>query len=197
VEGNLFADSRPVVGAKLTLERDSEDASGGPRRQSVVIMMVVNGDGPAMQMASGNPNDASAVSDGQGDFRFTDVPPGTWVVKSRTRGYERWTSTPFKVGVGHDVDLGTHRLHKGASLSGVDATYDPESSGRSMFGPDALIMLRDEVGGMVDIAMTTADGRYNFKDLAPGTYTLTHGSYTSEALVITAGEQRNHDLPKE
>lgn len=197
VVGNLFANDRPMVGASLSLERDTSGEENAPRTQGIAIMMVDNGDGPVMEMASGNPSDASAVSDGKGDFRFVDVPAGNWVVKCRAHGFERWTSDPFTVGEGKDVDLGTHRLQKGASLSGSDASYDPDSTGRSMFGPNSLIMLRDEAGGMVDICMTGEDGRYSFKDLAPGSYTVTHGEYTSEVLEIQAGEQVNHDLPKE
>jgi len=197
VMGNLYAEGRPKVGASLTLERDTTGQENAPRTQGIAVMLVDNGDGPVMEMASGNPNDANAVSDGQGDYRFVDVPAGNWVVKCRANGFERWTSAPFTVGEGKDVDLGTHRLQKGASISGADASYDPESTGQSMFGPNVLIMLRDDSEGMVDICMTGSDGRYSFKDLAPGSYTVTHGDYTSEILEIQAGEQLNHDLPKE
>lgn len=197
VSGNLFAEGRPMVGASLSLERDTTGQENAPRTRGIAIMMVDNGDGPVMEMASGNANDASAVSDGKGDYRFVDVPAGNWVVKCRANGFERWTSAPFSVGEGKDVDLGTHRLQKGASISGADATYDPESTGRSMFGPNSLIMLRDDADAMVDICMTGPDGRYSFKDLAPGSYIVTHGDYTSEILEIHAGEQLNHDLPKE
>ena len=197
VVGNLFADDRPKVGASLTLERDTSGEENATRTQGIAIMMVDNGDGPVMEMASGNASDASAVSDGKGDFRFVDVPAGNWVVKCRANGFERWTSDPFTVGEGKDVDLGTHRLRKGASISGSDASYDPDVTGRSMFGPNSLIMVRDAEGGMVDICMTGEDGRYAFKDLAPGSYTVTYGEYTSEVLEIQAGEQVNHDLPKE
>lgn len=196
VVGNLFADSRPMVGASLSLERDTTGQENAPRTQKIAIMMVDNGDGPVMEMASGTPGDASAVSDRKGDFRFVDVPAGNWVVKCRAKGYERWTSDPFTVGEGKDVDLGTHRLQQGASLSGADASYNPESTGRSMFGRNSLILLRDAADGMVDICMTGEDGRYFFKDLAPGSYTVTYGDYTSEVLEIQAGEQVNHDLPK-
>lgn len=196
VVGNLFADNRPMVGASLSLERYLTDQEGVSGRQNIAIMVVDNGGGPVMEMASGNPNDASAVSDRKGDFRFVDVPAGNWVVKCRAKGFARWTSDVFAVGEGKDVDLGTHRLQKGASLSGADASYDPESTGRSMFGLNSLIMLRTPSGAGIDICMTGEDGRYSFKDLAPGSYTVTHGDYTSEVLEIQAGEQVNHDLPK-
>lgn len=198
VLGNLFADGAPLPGATLTLAADTSGEEGGMRTRGMAIMMVDDGDGMNVEMASGNPNDASAVSDSDGDFRFTDVPPGKWVVQCRAAGYERWSSDPFTMHEDGTVDLGTQRLVKGAVLRGTDLSYDfdnPDTS--SMFGMASILQLQDEKGETLDVSLTRSDGTYRFADLKAGTYILQRGSYTSEPITLSAGEDKTHDLPKE
>lgn len=198
VVGNLFAEGRPLAGATLTLVADTSEEEGATRTRGMAIMMVDDGDGMNVQMSSGNPNDASAVSDSDGDFRFTDVPAGTWKVESRARGYERWSSDPFTVHEDGTVDLGTQRLVKGASISGADLNFDAESQQTgSMFGMSSILQLQDEEGETIDVGLTRSDGTYRFADLKAGSYTIQRGSYTSDPITLSPGEQKTHDLPKQ
>ena len=198
VVGNLFADGRALAGANLTLETASSGEEGAPRTRGLAIMVVDNGDGPNVEMASGNPNDASAVSDSDGDFRFTDVPAGQWVVQCRARGFERWSSDPFTMHEDGTVNLGTQRLVKGASLRGQDLGFDAEAASNSgMFSANSLLQLQDESGEVLDVTMIGGDGSYQFKDLKAGTYQVQRGAYTSEPIEVGAGEDKTHDLPKE
>lgn len=198
VVGNLFAEGRPLPGATLTLVADNSEEEGATRTRGLAIMMVDDGDGMNVQMSSGNPNDASAVSDGDGDFRFTDVPPGTWKVECRARGYERWSSDPFTMHDDGTVDLGTQRLVKGASIHGTDLNFDPDNDQTaSMFGMASILQLQDENGETIDVGLTKSDGTYRFTDLKAGTYILQRGNYTSEPIQVSGGEQKTHDLPKE
>jgi hypothetical protein len=59
------------------------------------------------------------------------------------------------------------------------------------------VQLRDDQNGIVDEALIGPDGSYRFRDLKAGNYIVQRGEYTSEAIEIRAGEQKNHDLPKE
>lgn len=196
IVGNLFGGDGPMVGASLTLSRDTGDEEG-PQRRGIAIMMVDNGEGPAVELASGNPNDATAVSDGEGEYHFQNVPAGTWKVNCRARGYERWSSEPFTVGEGGTVDLGTHRLMKGASLEGTDLGFEPSASTGGMMSMNSLVQLRGEDNDIVDVALIGPEGGYRFGDLKAGNYTVQRGSYTSENIEIRAGEGKTHDLPKE
>lgn len=199
VVGNLFADGAPLAGATLSLAVDTGAEEGsGPRTRGIAIMMVDDGDGMNVEMASGNPNDASAVSDSDGDYRFTDVPPGNWVVQCRARGYERWTSQPFTMHEDGTVDLGTQRLVKGAVLRGTDLSYDAENPATaSMFGMGSILQLQDEEGETLDVAIAQSDGSYRFRDLQAGTYRVQRGEYTSDPVTLSAGEEKTLDLPKE
>jgi len=42
-----------------------------------------------------------------------------------------------------------------------------------------------------------SDGSYSFEDLAPGSYTLSRGDFTSEVLQLSSGQQMTLNIPKE
>jgi hypothetical protein len=197
VTGALMGSSKPVAGASLTLVPYQEPGAEGAPRQRVAMSFVVmdGGGGTAMQMDSGNPNDATAVSDGDGVFHFTDVPAGTWVVKSKASGYESWESQPFSVREGGDVNLGTQQLMMGASISGRNgAAASNASSG--MIDMNSLLRLQDEEGRPLEMAMLNPDGTYSFKDLPAGKYRVICGDFESDLLDLAAGQQMTFNIPK-
>lgn len=196
VSGALFGNSKPVTGASLTLLTYQEPgAEGAPRRMAMSFVVMDGGGGTAMQMDSGNPNDATAVSESDGVFRFTDVPAGTWVVKSKALGFESWQSDPFTVREGGDVNLGTHQLMTGASIFGRNlAAGSGNSSG--MIDMNSLLRLQDENGRPLEMAMPNPDGTYSFKDLPAGKYKIVRGEYESDLLDLAAGQQLTFDIPK-
>ncbi len=199
VTGSLFANSKPVPGASLTLASYQDPDEEGGEQTMVMSFVVVSADndgGGAMSMDTGNPNDATAVSDSDGEFRFTDVPSGTWVVRSRARGFESWESDPFTVGEGVDVNIGAHQLMPGASVSGFNLAADTNRRG-GMFSMDDMLRLQDENGEGVEMGMGNPDGSYSFKDLPAGKYKIVRGDYESEVFELSPGEQMTLDLPKE
>jgi|FLOH01.1.fsa_nt_gi hypothetical protein len=196
VTGTLFANSKPVPGASLSLTTYQEPGKGGSTRRVGMIMMVSSGGGGAMSMETGNPTDANAVSDSDGVYRFTDVPAGTWVVKSRAAGFEKWESEPFSVGDSGELNLGAHQLLSGASISGRNLASQPGGND-GMFDMNSLLRLQDENGQQLEMAMGNPDGSYSFLDLPAGHYKIVRGEYESEILNLSSGQQMNFDLPKE
>jgi protocatechuate 3,4-dioxygenase beta subunit len=197
VSGALFGNSKPITGASLTLKPYQEpSAEGAPRRRVAMSFVVMDGGGgSAMQMDSGNPTDATAVSDSDGVFHFTDVPAGTWVVSSKARGFESWESDPFTVGEGGEMNLGTHQLLMGASISGRNlAAESGNNSGR--IDMSSMLRLQDGEGASLEMAMSNPDGTYSFKDLPAGKYKIVRGDYESDVLDLAAGQQLTFDIPK-
>lgn len=197
VSGALFGNSKPVSGASLTLKTYEEPNADGAPRQRVAMSFVVmdSGGGSAMQMDSGNPNDATAVSESDGVFRFTDVPAGSWVVTSKASGFESWESDPFTVGKGGEVNLGTHQLLMGARIFGRNLAAD-SAKNSGMIDMNSLVRLQDENGRPVEMSMPSPDGTYSFEDLPAGKYKIVRGDYESDVLDLAAGQQMTFDIPK-
>lgn len=195
VSGTLFANGNPIVGASVTLGTFAEEGQG-QQRQVRIGFVVSGGIGGGFGMDSGNPNDATAVTDSDGVYRFTDVPAGNWQVNTRATGFEKWKSDSFAVRAGADVNLGAHQLLPGATISGRDLAADPNPE-MGRFDMNSMVRLRDENGGNAGSTLASSDGTYSFADLAPGSYTITRGSFTSEPLELSSGQQLTFNIPKE
>jgi protocatechuate 3,4-dioxygenase beta subunit len=195
VSGTLFANGNPIVGASVTLSTVAEEGQG-QQRQMRVGFVVSSGPGGGFGMDSGNPNDATAVTDSDGVYRFTDVPAGNWQVNARATGFEKWKSDSFAVRAGADVNLGSHQLLPGATISGRDLAADP-SPEMGRMDMSSMVRLLDENGGNAGMTFASSDGTYSFADLAPGSYTVTRGSFTSEPLELSSGQQLTFNIPKE
>lgn len=196
VTGSLFANGQPVVGASVTLSTVSEEGEGQQQRVQIGFVMSGGPGGGGFGMDSGNPNDASAVTDADGIYRFTDVPAGNWQVNSRASGFEKWKSEAFAVRAGADVNLGSQTLMPGASISGRDLAADPNAE-MGMINMSSMVRLRDEDGASAGMTIAGSDGSYSFEDLAPGSYTLSRGDFTSEVLQLSSGQQMTLNIPKE
>lgn len=195
VSGTLFANGNPIVGASVTLSTVAEEEQG-QQRQVRMSFVMAGGPGGAFGMDSGNPNDATAVTDSDGVYRFTDVPAGNWQVNARATGFEKWKSDSFAVRAGADVSLGAHQLLPGATISGRVLAADPNPE-MGRFDMSSMVRLSDENGGNAGMTMAGQGGTYSFADLAPGSYTITSGTFTSEPLELSSGQQMTFDIPKE
>jgi carboxypeptidase family protein len=127
-----------------------------------------------------NPPDSGRVeiTDAQGFFVFSDVPPGKYVLFARHRGYLAQTyqqhesfTTAIIVGPGFESENLIFGLRPGASISGVvaDESDDP------IRHADVMLFHQIFAGGrrrtlQVRRANTDDEGHYRFSHLNPGTY---------------------------
>ncbi len=123
----------------------------------------------------------TVTADDQGSFRFASVPAGRYRLTGRAKGYLPATYLDhegFGSAIVTGVGLNTHglqlKLNRDASISGhiVDETGEPvERAGVTLYRefPQA-----GEAQGVRRIrnAVTDSSGKYEFIDLAPGTYFL-------------------------
>lgn len=143
----------------------------------------------------GGPASTSVPVDGSGRFAFEEVPPGEYVVRISAPGYAPWTSAKFALAQEQAHDVGTGRLTSGGIIKGFNRRVTP--SDEPNVGPGAFLLLNDASGNNAGFAQTAADGSYEFRDLAPGTYVvLAPPDFNSEPIEVKAGQTVNFDVPK-
>jgi protocatechuate 3,4-dioxygenase beta subunit len=163
---------RPVAGAEVAL---LQAAAGDPLAR--------------LREARSRPHPPAAATDAAGRFEIKTLPPGTFDLTVRARGFAPLTVPGLAIPAGKGVtDLGTVQLAPGSSIHGVvadsqgepvaDAEVRARSGGRN--GP----ALFPGEGEERDSVLTAADGSFVFEDLAPGVpldLVATHPGYAPGA----------------
>lgn len=196
LSGVLMSANGPVAGAKISLQKIEEGEEEQPRSRAISVVVMDNGDGGAMEMGMDDGALARAVSAADGSFVLRDLPAGSWQIEVSAKGYAKWSSEPIAVNQHQDQNLGVRQLVAECTIGGIDNAFDTEASGPGRFSGVSIIQLEDEEGGNQGIAMPQSDGSYRFGGLAPGKYRVTRGSYSSDLLDLSPGQQLTHDLPK-
>jgi len=195
LRGILLGKDGPLSGAQVTLRKASPPGEEQPPRQTISIMVVDNGDGPAMEIGGGNLGAARAVTAADGSFLLREIPAGDWEVAVKAKGYGDWTSEALSIGDHQERDLGARQMQAEAAIVGVDQAFDMDKLTNP--GGFTLLSLEDAEGARKGVTMPQRDGRYRFGGLAPGGYRVVRGDYKSPVLTLAAGEELVHDLPKE
>ncbi|GHF38956.1 uncharacterized protein YfaS (alpha-2-macroglobulin family) [Amycolatopsis bartoniae] len=129
----------------------------------------------------------SRLSGPGGDYAFTSLPPGTYVLAVNAAGYRpaALAVTTGETGAAQqDVEL-----PDGAVLHGsVSLPEGPR--------PAVSVTLLDEGGHVVRTTYADESGRYAFHDLDPGTYTVVATSYSPSRTVVRVvdGARTQHDV---
>lgn len=197
VTGRAESSTGALRNAVAHLERAEASGSGGSTRRptGLAIMVTDSGDGPNVVM-SGGPGATRVDVDSSGNFAFEEVPPGEWTVRITAPGHAAWTSAKFSLGEEQERDVGSARLSAGGTLRGVH---------RGAIGADAaggfggrLLILLDEQGRQAGMTQPGADGSFQFRDLASGSYTLlAPPGYRSDPIEVRDGATVTHDVPAE
>lgn len=198
VSGVVEADGRMPGNATARLEAAGAEGGGrgGRRGRFVAITATADGAGGGGEVTTfGGPASTSVPVDGSGRFAFEEVPPGEYVVRISAPGYAPWTSAKFALAQEQAHDVGTGRLTSGGIIKGFNRRVTP--SDEPNVGPGAFLLLNDASGNNAGFAQTAADGSYEFRDLAPGTYVvLAPPDFNSEPIEVKAGQTVNFDVPK-
>jgi len=158
----------------------------------------------------------TTTTDVNGQYKFTDLAPGTYGVREiQPVGYFQGAAHVGSVGGVKGTDIVTQILI-GSNTSGIN--YDfcenlPASlSGRVWADPQGdcnwetggiplqgvIIHLYDSTGTIIDTTLTDVNGEYKFDNLAPGTYSVQevqpNGYYNGGTHVGSAGGVKGNDI---
>jgi protocatechuate 3,4-dioxygenase beta subunit len=142
------------------------------------------------------PNQPQSVHADDGQFVLTDVAAGTWDVEVTAEGYQPARASGVIVEEGGATEGITIALQRGALVSGrvLDA-----ASGKPVVDAQVRARLQGESRGGARFpdtsdgrnATSDADGHFELKGLAPGSYSVsaTHPDYSDAAQTIAVKEQ--------
>ncbi|GII25820.1 MFS transporter [Planosporangium mesophilum] len=130
----------------------------------------------------------AAVTGPDGEYVLAELYPGEYTLTATAEG-----ARPVARTVAVD-SVGSHRfdvvLRSNATILG---TVRAARTGQPV--ADASVMLVDGYGNVAGTAVTGEDGRYEFRDLLPGGYTLTASGYAPVAARIDlVGDRIDRDL---
>jgi uncharacterized surface anchored protein len=129
----------------------------------------------------------SRLSGPGGEYTFTALPAGTYVLAVNASGY-RPTAVAVTTGetgaAQQDVELADGAVIRGS----VSVPDDPR--------PTVTVTLLDDGGHVVRTTVADEDGRYAFHDLDPGTYTVVATSYSPSRTAVRVGDggRTRHDV---
>ncbi len=175
------------------LDRDGVQDDGEPGAEGVLVWLL-DGDGNPIEVASeGGVIDLGTVTDANGSYSFTGLPPGDYIVMFDPSPIGAALTTQdagTDDTVDSDADPTTGRT-AATSLEGgdhdptLDAGLLPASIGDTVFldedgdgiqddgepgVPDVPVTLIDGDGDVIDTTVTDEDGKYIFDGLLPGDY---------------------------
>ncbi|MEV6847475.1 MFS transporter [Actinoplanes sp. NPDC051411] len=131
---------------------------------------------------------ATAVTTSEGTYALPDLYPAEYTLTATAEG-TRPAARTVSLGAGGDNRIDIVLVTNG-TLAGV---IRAAASGQPV--PDASVLAVDGYGTVVGATVTGADGRYEFDDLQPGTYTVTASGYAPVATrVQLAGDRTDHDI---
>lgn len=185
VTGTITGATGPLVDAQISLSRQRAEGETANQAVGVVSLAIGADDGDDEVMTFDfNSADARSQSDGDGRFRFLDVPPGMYTMSIKAKGHSPLTTEAFEVTEGTQVDRGVITLEQGASLRGRIVNIPSDENGDAPFF--TLVRLQDAEGNSVRYGSARSSGNYRFDELEPGTYRL--------AVDLPNGERRTSDL---
>lgn len=129
----------------------------------------------------------SRISGASGEYAFTSLPPGAYVLAINASGY-RPTAVAVTTGetgaAQQDVELADGAVIRGS----VRLTDDPR--------PSVTITRLDDGGHVLRTTIADESGHYGFHDLDPGAYTVVATSYSPSRKVVRVedGGRTRHDV---
>jgi uncharacterized protein YfaS (alpha-2-macroglobulin family) len=132
---------------------------------------------------------AAATADPDGCYRISDLYAGQYTITVTAPGH-RPAARTLALTAGEPVDCDVELAASGQLAGTVRAA----SNGRPL--QEANVTLIDEHGAVVASAVTGADGTYRFRDLLPGSYTLTASGYAPVAsrVEVSGGASEGTDI---
>ncbi|GII21552.1 MFS transporter [Planosporangium mesophilum] len=130
----------------------------------------------------------AAVTGPDGEYVLADLYPGEYTLTASAQDVRPVAQAVSVEGIGsHRVDV---VLRSNATAGG---TVREARTGQPV--ADASVMLVDGYGNVAGTAVTGADGRYEFRDLLPGGYTVTASGYAPVAARIDlVGDRVERDV---
>jgi uncharacterized protein (DUF2141 family) len=136
-----------------------------------------------------DPGELSTVTDSHGNYRFNNLPAGTYVVREVNQSGSGWVQT-YPSNFSYSIDLKAGKISKNnnfgnfklGSISGMKFN-DVNGNGRKDNGEVGLagwtINLKGPgASGPTVFAVTDASGNYSFTGLSAGTYSLSEVAQT-------------------
>ena len=201
VRGIVLSDDGPVPGARVHLSKGGADAGGAEVAGVFVMSVSSHGDGdPAMETMEFQEGQTTTNTDGEGRFRFQDVPEGKWKLRVEAQGFSRHDSDSFDHDGSSDMDHGVTMLVRAGSVRGRVIGLEQPAEGEGI-AVMQLLELQDAEGERVKMAPVYGEGRYEFRDVPPGRYRLSMSSINdpddedrnSDTFEIRQGEPTDFD----
>ncbi len=139
----------------------------------------------------------TSVTDGNGDYSFSDVGPGTYSLSEVSQaGWQQTTSNPSSISPSSGTNVtgqnfGNFRL---GTFSGMKFN-DVDGDGTKDVGDNGLSGWKIYLGGSaIDSAVTDVNGNYSFGNLANGNYTISEGLQSGWQQTAPAGGTFNETI---
>lgn len=153
--------SQPVAGARVEVRKPEANGNGtNVVRSNVMVMGLSIGDGEEGTTFTASLGGDTKKTDAEGRAVIEDVPPGTYEVVVTHGDFTETKVSAVVVTEGATRDLGTVRMDSALQITGTVVAADGSTPG--------LVLI--ECNDMQP--QPSSNGRFAFRSLAPGTYTL-------------------------